>query len=699
MTSFSRLLQGASLIALSSVMATYAMAQETTAAQSKAKVDQEEQGKAASVQQLPAIVITGEKFNRSLKDTATSVTQFTADDVAKNPDASDVSDLIDDIPNVLYTGAVDGAPVIRGQATQGANTGAVAFFGGTVPRATVNLDGHYQGYYEFVFGTASIWDLDTVEVFRGPQTSSQGANSIAGAIVMKTKDPTFFHEGAMQAEVGNYNTRRASAMYSGPITDDLAVRITLDHAGRDTFIDYTNPSFSNDNIDLDFKSQTGRMKLLWQPSALPELEAKYTFSYSKSTRPSLEAAVRPYDALDNTTNSMPNFKQRTATHILDVSYDFANDVSLFNHTQYSNLDTKRNTFPATQGEATLDQDNISNETRVTFGHSADTISGLAGYYVSHTASEESLNLRGDTYYDDTKNNIGLFGEANYRFADRWMLTGGLRFESDRVERKGYSSFASSDLDYDETFNQLLPKASLAYDLTSNLTVGGLVKRGYNPGGVSLDFTGSKDYLKFDEETLWDYELFARARLLDDKLHLNANLFYMDISDAQRYFQETVGATTNVYVLNAEKAHSYGLEVGADYQVLDNLRVKGGFGLLQTEVEEFSARPAYEGNDFNRAPSYNFSAGVDYNILPELLWSVNARYTDGYYSDTANTSSQWVKGFGLINTRLTYDVMDDVALYGYVNNILDERTPTMFHARYGAYMTEPRMFGAGVKVKF
>jgi outer membrane receptor protein involved in Fe transport len=60
-----------------------------------------------------------------------------------------------------------------------------------VPRATINLDGHYLNYNEMYFGAPSVWDVDSIEVYRGPQTTSQGANAIAGAIVVKTKDPTF----------------------------------------------------------------------------------------------------------------------------------------------------------------------------------------------------------------------------------------------------------------------------------------------------------------------------------------------------------------------------------------------------------------------------------------------------------------------------------------------------------------------------
>ncbi len=128
---------------------------------------------------LEPIVVTGEKTRRSMKDTASSVSVKTKQEIEKERagDAS-VTEVLADVPNVVYPDSVS-APVIRGQDTQGPNTGATAFFAGTVPRATINIDGHYLNYNEFYFGATSVWDLESIEVFRGPQTTSQGANAIA----------------------------------------------------------------------------------------------------------------------------------------------------------------------------------------------------------------------------------------------------------------------------------------------------------------------------------------------------------------------------------------------------------------------------------------------------------------------------------------------------------------------------------------
>uniref|UniRef100_UPI00106D44AA TonB-dependent receptor n=1 Tax=Pseudomonas aeruginosa TaxID=287 RepID=UPI00106D44AA len=437
---------------------------------------------------LEALVVTGEKRERSLKDTASSVSLTSARDIdRKQTGNASVAEVINGSPNVVYTDSV-GAPIIRGQDTQGPNNGQNVFWGGTVPRATINLDGHYLNYNEMFFGATSVWDVDSIEVFRGPQTTSQGANAIAGAIIVNTKDPTFSPEAAYQAEIGSYHSRRSSIAVSGPLAQDFAGRLAVDYAGRDTFIDYDNPKFQDSGTDQDFRALNARAKLLWLPSGIPGLESKFTFSHNDSNRPTQEAATRPFDKLDHRSTTMPSWEQDTNTSILDVAYDLDNGIRLFNQAQYSLSSVHRTTGAGGEGDADIRQKNASNESRVSFGEQEDRISGMGGVYYARTRTDETLHLRGLSAFDDTKKNLGVFGELNYRLSDRWTLTTGLRYQEDRIERSGNSVLAPRPLDYQKTFSAFLPKVSLAFAATPDWTVGGLVSRGYNPGGGSLNLT-------------------------------------------------------------------------------------------------------------------------------------------------------------------------------------------------------------------
>ncbi|WP_421565670.1 TonB-dependent receptor [Ochrobactrum sp. EDr1-4] len=670
---------------------------------------------------LDTLVITGEKVARDIKNTASSVTVITGKEISrqKTGDTS-VSEVVRGTPNVVYTDTVS-APVIRGQDAQGPNNGATAFFSGTVPRATINLDGHYLNYNEFIFGSTSVWDLDNIEVFRGPQTTSQGANAIAGAIVVNTKDPTFEREGAYQVEIGNYNSKRTSIMLNSPLyKDELAGRIAVDYSGRDTFIDYVNPGFYSSGTDQDFKSLNIRSKLLWQPAELPGFEAKLTYSFNKSKRPTYEAATPLYYELDYSGATLPSWKQNTNTGILDLSYEFENGFKLHNQTQYSDSSVERRVGMAHNGDANIDQTNISNETRLTFGNQEDVLSGVVGLYYAHTKTDEFLDLINNaksppnnyiSTFDDEKTNVGLFGELSWRIDDQWTLTSGARFQHDSIQRDGTSVYANTPVKFDESFSAFLPKVSLAYAITPDLTVGGLVSRGYNPGGVSLYLNTANPSLSawknFDEETLWNYELFTRAELLDNKLVINGNIFYMDFKNAQFNIPVVVSpGVTQAYTVNAEKAHAYGLELGADYQVLDNLTLKAGLGIMRTKVEEMSWNPAYDDNEFAKSPGYMLNFGASWDVTEKLNLSGDVRHIDGYYSDVANTPGYWIDSYTLADARVSYEFNEKIQLYGFVKNIFNERVPTSKQATRGlsgattqASMTLPRTFGIGLKGSF
>lgn len=586
-------------------------------------------------------------------------------------------------------------------------------FAGAVPRATINVDGHYLNNNESYFGATSVWDVDSIEVFRGPQTTSQGANAIAGAIIVNTKDPTFTREGAYQAEIGNYNSKRASFMLSGPLVEnELAGRIAVDYSGRDTFIDYIASGYNGEGTDVDFKALNARGKLLWQPSEIPGFEAKLTYSLNKTNRPTQESAYLPFDELNSYATTMPTWEQDTHTGILDISYDFGNGYKFHNQTQYSDSSVHRKMPTAGSGAADIEQTNFSNEARVTFGEQDDVLSGVAGVYYAHVSTDETLDLRGTSTFDDTKDNLGLFSELTWKMAEQWTLTGGLRYQQDRIQRAGISTFAPSDpVDLDKTFSALLPKLSLTYAVTPEWNVGALVSRGYNPGGVSLDFAvqapETPQWRNFEDESIWNYELFTRASLLEDRLMLSGNLFYMDFKNAQYNIPAEISPNVySSYTINADKAHSYGLEIAADYQVLDSLTLKASAGVLRTKIDEITldTQTSYEGNEFARSPGYMLSFGVSWDATEKLNISGQVRHTDGYYSNVANTPALAVGSYTVADARMSYQFTDAFQVYGYVKNIFDERAPTYMQENRGiggleAAITPPRMFGVGVRGSF
>jgi outer membrane receptor protein involved in Fe transport len=660
----------------------------------------------ADVILLEEITVTGEKVERSLSETASSVVVFSGDDLDKSA-SSDVTETISDIPNVLNIGS-GMSPSIRGQDTQGPNTSAYAFFGGTVPRTSINTDGATQDYFSLNYGSASAWDVDSIEVYRGPQTTSQGANSIAGAIIVNTNDPTFYAEGSAQLQFGSNNMKRASVAYSAPVSDDLAARIAIDYFSRASYVDYTGTGFTDDTTNLDYESKTVRGKLLWKPTEMPGFEAMLTYSHGTSNRPQIEEFFEPYSDFENKADSYPSWEIESDSVILDAGYEFDNGMRLTNQLSFAHTDSDRVMETFYNGTANIDRTTWTNETRLSFGTENTTWSGFVGVYASQTESDETLYLVGDYNYQDSKTSLGVFAEATYRFDERLSLTGGLRFQQDQTERTG--AYRTFDVDYEETFEAILPKLVLTYEVSPQMTIGGLVSKGYNPGGVGLGFyTGQ--YFEYDAETVWNHELFARANLMDNRLALTANLFYDDYKNAQRFVTFTQDDETDYATVNADRAISYGLEIGADYQATDSLRLKAGLGLLHTEITAFSASTAdLEGSEFARAPSYTVSLGADWRATDKLTLSGDVRYVDGYYSDDENATDYEIDGYSIVNIGASYLLTDNVRVFGSVTNLLDEDAATWSHFYRGsvngsvsstsaATVVDPRSVSLGLSVDF
>ncbi|MEM8595103.1 MAG: TonB-dependent receptor, partial [Pseudomonadota bacterium] len=215
---------------------------------------------------LDQLLVVGERVERSVFETPSSVVVVTGETIEETPSIANVEDVLRTVPNITLNSGTNNGPSIRGFATQGPTGGAQGALSGLLPRTAVTVDGRALTSNEGLFGSTSVWDLESVEVFRGPQTTSQGVNSIAGAIVLNTRDPSFEFEAAAQGQFAIFNDRQGSGMLNIPLIDDeLAVRATLDYRHRDVFVNYGTPEqrvVEESTKDVTFE---GRVKLLWEP--------------------------------------------------------------------------------------------------------------------------------------------------------------------------------------------------------------------------------------------------------------------------------------------------------------------------------------------------------------------------------------------------------------------------------------------------
>ncbi|MEM6493392.1 MAG: TonB-dependent receptor [Pseudomonadota bacterium] len=273
----------------------------------------------------PVIVVTGTKQNVGVQDSSESVEIFTAERFDQE-NLFNASDALARTPGVSIIGDNLNTINIRGisrNGTNGAGQGtAINVFQDGVP-IDANL---------LTAGGATTWDVEQVEVLRGSQSTVQGRNSIAGAVVLQSKKPTFFWEGAARVRVAEFGTVQTSGALSGPILGDtLAFRATVDYSQSDGFI--------RDGItdqELDFRENlTVRGRLLFEPEFIPGLSALFTLEYQERENGTAQTVVSERGDLDFDFSQRLSFPERigesqieTTRYIADITQEITDNVTL-----------------------------------------------------------------------------------------------------------------------------------------------------------------------------------------------------------------------------------------------------------------------------------------------------------------------------------------------------------------------------------
>jgi len=648
---------------------------------------------------LETIVVTGEKRERSLMDTASSVSVTTAEEMMRRAGLDTTSELLERIANLVSTEPSNLAPAVRGLDGTGPAQGADAFFAGTRPRLNYQVDGRTLTYNESIFSDATLWDVERVEVYRGPQSTLQGRNAVAGAIVVKTKDPTYEWEGTARLMAGNYSTWQGSAALSGPIIDDqLAFRLSGDYRMRDSFVDF--PSYPGVADPEEYKSLALRGKLLIEPAALPDVKALLTVSHIDAYAPQSNSVVRPFGEHEAAYPPQPRFGTKATNGILDTTWDINQAFSLQTILSAADIKVTRKALPG-DGNAEIDISEYVAEPRLSMTLLDQQLEGFVGVHVFRSSQDEYIDLFGGGTFDDSTDTDAVFGEFTMHATDRIDVTVGGRYEREERDRDGGAGpFLIS---FHETYKEFLPKASVALQVTDDLRTGLVIGKGYNAGGAGFTYEVPFQSYTFEPEYVWNYEWFWRASLLNDRLSLNGNVFYNEYENLQLPFDLNPDPDLWSYVVrNADKAETYGLEMNGRVLVTEGLEVFAGGGLLKTEVTKYPGS-GIEGNELARSPSFTANFGFSYAHASGLELSADARYSDSYYSEVVNNARGKTDPYWVANAKVGYR-LDYVRIFAEVTNIFDTGKPIMLSpgatpAEDIATVMQPRTYSVGLQFSF
>jgi iron complex outermembrane receptor protein len=646
------------------------------------------------------IIVTGERVPRRLKDTQSSVSVATQREI-EAASADRVKQMLALVPNVELGSGSEG-PTIRGQDTTGALQGLPAFLGGNRPRTTVIVDGRRQTYHEFVFSMAPTWDLSRIEVFRSPQTTTQGQNSIAGAIFVYTNEPTFDWEGRARLIAGDFKTREVSALVSGPLAGDaVAFRIAGDLRYSRTTSKLADRAEGADP-NHDVYGQV-RAKLLVKPATLPNSQLTLTYAHLQSQAPQVVSVSPPFKARRDEGAFFGTFRINVDSLTAAARHEAA---ALTTNVVLSAGDSlaERLAFPGL-GQARIRSRDWSAEAVVNWTPEGP-LRAVAGATRTHLALRQSIDLSligALGRFNDAQDGTGIFSEVNVAVFPRTTLTAGIRYQQDRQDRSGAltTDVDSIPLNYDRTFRAWLPKVSLARDFGPDLRAGIMVQKAYNPGGTTLRFDNARPD-NFEAETLWDYELFARAKL-GRGMTASANAFYYAMHDAQRAKEIDVVGPAGFPVgfadlFNVPKARSYGLEGELDWRVSKRLSSRFALGLLNTKIVR--SGPGYsefEGNQFGRSPHLSAAAAVDWEPLRRLRLSAQVRHHSSYFSDDANGAGALVGPSTIADARAEYR-LSRVTLFAYAHNPFDTFALIERDA-FSAVPEDPRQVAVGIESRF
>lgn len=417
--------------------------------------------------QLDTIVVTGEKIGRDLQDTSTSVAVTTTERVGQE-NLQGLFQVLDRTANTSKTYGEAGF-TIRGIADRDGEGAALS---------TIYLDGAALPADIVASGPGGFWDIGQIEVLRGPQSTIQGENALAGAIILRTEDPQMSWGGRVRAQINDADDTSLAAVVNLPLlTDELALRVSVEDRDLDGFVRNTTRGGYEDARHIT----TARAKLLWTPRALPALavrlgftsydyEGPYHFTYSR---------VDVRDAFDNRRGTS-DYDSLTDTQVdivnLEVDYDLGGPWSLSSVTSWNDSSSHRRydgdltEQPQSHGNQWLEGERWSQELRLRFdgerlngllgaywarrentfqsssllnietptptiagllmgaGFPADVATGIAGMYAT-VLPQVPVGYSSDTT-SETRN-AALFGDGEWRFTENLALLAGFRYDSQR----------------------------------------------------------------------------------------------------------------------------------------------------------------------------------------------------------------------------------------------------------------------------
>jgi iron complex outermembrane receptor protein len=722
---------------------------------SSGNVFAQEQEAESSGLAIEEVVVTAQRREQNLQDVPIAISAFTSDAIEKNM-FGDVSEYVTQTPNASYisNGARSRRQIsIRG-VTSFAGTGTTGFYldDFSVAASTIN---------------PPILDIERIEVLRGPQATYFGRNAMGGGINVTSKKPTNEFEGSAMLDYSSFNTIDAEGIVNVPlIADTLAMRFNLKSVTSDGNI--RNINATGGGNDSDYQYVKGSVR--YTPT--DQLTVDFTMMYAsedvgmREGVPSgvfsdfagnvLYAGQFPdrdgdgkSDPFIDTVGFYPsnqdrvnfNTPQNVGTNmrssVLKIDYEH-NDLLFTNVTGYIdsdfflNGDIDGSSLDFFNEFGNSENESFSSEFRV-----QNTDSGPAQWNLGVIFAEDKGTQTSATYVgaeelfglpdgfkidgDDGKTKAdtwAIFGQADIDVTDRWTASVGGRYSEETKSEDfiGFGGALVTILNVKDTFTDFSPRIAATFEANEYTTWYGTISKGFKSGGVQV--APNPEAETYDPESLWNYEIGMKADLFDQRVRINAAVFYMDWTDLQVSFQESLINENGDFVIfggvtNAEAATSKGAEISSTILVSDHLIVNLNVGYLDAKFDDFAAfidgaNYTLDGLTIPNSPEWTASANAEYDFNYTANWAGYVRlewnYRDEIKPNTTSliyTGFPWdVPSYNYFNLRVGAEYKN-IRLVGYVENLLDEEYYTNAYQKAfaGGLFIEPSYQRFGIRATY
>ncbi len=674
---------------------------------------------------IEEVTVTARKREERLQEVPLSISAFSAADIEAKSLVS-LRDIGQFTPNFNFFN--------QGQA---GNSGAVIYIRGIGqsdpnifwdPGVGIYVDGVFMGRMQGV--DFSLLELERVEVLRGPQGTLFGKNTIGGAVNVVTVKPNDEFSAYVDFTIGKYDRIDGRANVNIPVAPGVfAMKFMASSQNRDGFgkrLDWNTGEKIDEMGDQD--RLNARADFKWTPSetvqVLLSLDGAKIREFGavreaiKFTEPPIAQlfnlfAVPPYSAETFATEDhFTSFASNSNANELDawgaaltVDWDFGN-VGLKSITSYRETEAKNGTDP--DGSfydiinliQDVDQDQFSQEFQLSGLSFNDRLDWIAGLYYF---TESAFSIEQLLVYRELLDIIGLdinfnrriwidnksyaaFGQGTFAVNEKLGLTAGLRYtyEDKWVARDRFRPFTGDVIvpvgNASQTYSAFSPRLSVDYQWSNVLMTYLSAARGFKSGGLNGVSVTDSEFVPFDPEYVWTYELGMRSEWLDQRLRLNASAYFSDYTDIQftviRGDPETGRPATTID--NAAKAEIKGFEIELVAMPVSQLLLTAGVGYTDAKYTKLDeGLPITLDTRFVKTPKWSTTLSAQYSVPlsggAEIVGQVDWAYKSKINHDQLNSLVGLQEAYSLLNARLTYASTDDkwsVSLFG--TNLTDER---------------------------